>query len=327
MNSQTHIFLTGAGFTHNFGTPLAKDLWNLILNNPILQPYPRLREILLQEFDFESVYHTVVHGGNYSLSEKRAMHDAVHSAFELLDETVRTWRHEDFAVDIYHVRKLLARFAGNRNVPGFIFTLNQDLFVERYYADGPSPILPGFNKTVHLGGGSRQRLENDHWLTVPTSSLDIVSAARRQSFSYVKLHGSFNWRRILDSTGVSYMIIGRGKSEQIAAEPLLAGYFNLFQEVLSSGRKRLLVCGYGFRDKHINEVLVSAIEGAGLELFILSPESPNLLCKSLDSVPHGPTIWSAVRGHFPYSLQSLFPAASQADTPAWDKLRKSYFMS
>ena len=324
MNSQTHILLTGAGFTYNFGAPLAKEVWNLILNCPSLRACPRLRETLLQNLDFESVYHTVILSADYSPLEKRAMNDAVQSAFAFLDEKIRTWQHQDHAVNIYGVQRLLARFAGDRKSPGFIFTLNQDLFVERYYADGPSPILLGFNKTVHLPGGSRQRLEKDHWLTVPPSPLDLLSLTRHHSFYYVKLHGSFNWRRTSGASDSSYMVIGRGKSEQIAAEPLLAGYLSLFERVLNSGKKRLLVCGYGFRDEHINEVIGSAIKNERMELFVLSPQSSSSFRDSLDSVPCGATIWSAVR-HFPYSLQSLFPAASQAGTPEWQNLCESYF--
>jgi hypothetical protein len=327
MNSQTHILLTGAGFTHNFGAPLAKEMWNLILNNPSMRTCPRLREALLGDLDFESVYHTVILSADYSQLEKRAMNDAVQSAFAFLDEKIRAWQHQDHAVNIHRVRQLLACFAGDRKTPGFIFTLNQDLFVERYYADGPSPILLGFNKTVHLHGGSRQPLEKDHWLTVPASPLDVSSLPGPDSFYYVKLHGSFNWRRTSGASDSSYMIIGRGKSEQIAAEPLLAGYLNLFELVLSSGRKRLLVCGYGFRDEHVNEALASAIRKEGMELFVLSPVSSSSFRDSLNSVPWGSTIWSAVRGHFPYSLQSLFPAASQAGTPEWQNLCESYFAS
>jgi hypothetical protein len=81
MNSQTHILLTGAGFTHNFGAPLAKEVWNLILNNPSMRTCPRLREVLLGDLDFESVYHTVILSADYSPLEKRAMNDAVQSAF------------------------------------------------------------------------------------------------------------------------------------------------------------------------------------------------------------------------------------------------------
>lgn len=326
MNSKLHILLTGAGFTHNFGAPLAKEMWNRILNNPSLRNCPRLREILLQDLDFESVYHTVIGSADYSPLEKQVMHDAVQSAFVFLDETIRTWHHQDHTVNIYGVRQLLARFAGDRKLPGFIFTLNQELFVERYYGDGPSLILLGFNRTVHLPGGGRQPLEKDHWLTIPASPLDLSRLTRQHSLYYVKLHGSFNWRRTSGSTGFSYMVIGRGKSEQIAAEPLLAGYLSLFERVLSSGRKRLLVCGYGFRDEHINDILASAIKKEGMELFVLSPESASSFRDSLDSAPCGATIWSAVR-HFPYSLQTLFPAASQSNTPAWHDLCSSYFAS
>jgi hypothetical protein len=79
------------------------------------------------------------------------------------------------------------------------------------------------------------------------------------------------------------------------------------------------------RDEHINRVLACAIKKQGIEIFILSPESSSSFQNSLDSLPWGATIWSEVQGHFPYSLESLFPAASQANTPAWHDLCESYF--
>ena len=34
VNFKKNILLTGAGFTANFGAPLAKEMWSKILNNP-----------------------------------------------------------------------------------------------------------------------------------------------------------------------------------------------------------------------------------------------------------------------------------------------------
>ena len=67
------------------------------------------------------------------------------------------------------------------------------------------------------------------------------------------------------------MIIGRGKSEQIAAEPLLAGYLSLFERVLSSGRKRLLVCVLWIsRRTHAMKLSLPRSGKKEVELFVLS---------------------------------------------------------
>ncbi len=50
------ILLTGAGFTHNFGGFLAREMWSKIFNNPIVQASTEARKLLLDDFDFESIY-------------------------------------------------------------------------------------------------------------------------------------------------------------------------------------------------------------------------------------------------------------------------------
>lgn len=44
IDSQDRILLTGAGFTKNFGGPLAKELWSIIFNNPSLDQAPDVRQ-------------------------------------------------------------------------------------------------------------------------------------------------------------------------------------------------------------------------------------------------------------------------------------------
>ena len=70
------------------------------------------------------------------------------------------------------------------------------------------------------------------------------------------------------------MVIGREKSGLIAREPLLQWYFRLFEEVLSAGDCVLVVIGYGFGDKHINQVILDAIIKRGLQLYVVSPLDP-----------------------------------------------------
>ena len=43
--TRTKILLTGAGFTHNFGLPLARHVWGMIFNDPNIQKAKQIREI------------------------------------------------------------------------------------------------------------------------------------------------------------------------------------------------------------------------------------------------------------------------------------------
>ena len=61
------VLLTGAGFTNTVGAPLAKTMWSWIFHKEEIQKSPHLRELLLGNFNFEDVYHSVLLG-DYTLS-------------------------------------------------------------------------------------------------------------------------------------------------------------------------------------------------------------------------------------------------------------------
>lgn len=69
-NFKKNILLTGAGFTANFGAPLAKEMWSKLLNNPKMASLEKIREKLLSDFDFENVYSEVLNDENISEEEK-----------------------------------------------------------------------------------------------------------------------------------------------------------------------------------------------------------------------------------------------------------------
>ena len=143
-----HILLTGAGFTHNFGAPLANQLWALIFNHSKVQNTERVRAALLGNSDFETVYHTIMDGQQYSKEEKQAIESAVFDGYLDIDTTIRNFSFREgapYPVNIYQVQKMIDAFTGTKQEPGFIFTLNQDLFLERKYFNGERPILPGIN--------------------------------------------------------------------------------------------------------------------------------------------------------------------------------------
>lgn len=61
IKSDENILLLGAGFSKNFGAPLANEMWYLIFNHKKIQAQPRIRE-MLNNFDYELIYDAVLEG-------------------------------------------------------------------------------------------------------------------------------------------------------------------------------------------------------------------------------------------------------------------------
>jgi hypothetical protein len=329
IDCQDRILLTGAGFTKNFGAPLAKELWSIILNNPVLEAAKDVRSILLRDLNFESVYNTVMRGARLPIDEdgdwerqRGALRTAVSDAYEYIDAKVREFtfrRDAPNPINLYKVQEFIASFSGNAKKPGFFFTLNQDLFIERHYYNGPRPTLPGI---VH----------SPTWFA-PDSNRDLVAERREipefrggdqildnSPFYYLKLHGSSNWY----SADKETMVIGDAKQDQIAAQPILAAYFDVFLSVLTAGGRRLLCVGYSFSDRHINAAIREGLR-KGLRLYVLSPEPPDSLEARLSPQREfGKAIWGGLAGYFQYDLQTLFPA-DQSTTAEWKMIRNGFF--
>ena len=49
IQSSKHVLLTGAGFTKNFGTPLASEMWAEIFNHKKIQAHPKIKKLMLDE--------------------------------------------------------------------------------------------------------------------------------------------------------------------------------------------------------------------------------------------------------------------------------------
>ncbi|HEX4167382.1 MAG TPA: hypothetical protein VHZ55_18100, partial [Bryobacteraceae bacterium] len=113
---QNRILLTGAGFTKNFGGPLAKELWSIIFTSPSLDVAPRVREILRRDFDFESAYNTVIREpepladlfdrGASLEPQRQALRKAVTEAYEYVDEKVRAFSNRTDAPNAVNIYKV-----------------------------------------------------------------------------------------------------------------------------------------------------------------------------------------------------------------------------
>jgi len=290
------ILLTGAGFSANFGGYLAEEMWSIIFNHPEVQKHPAVREFMLSpigKYNYESIYHKVVREqGSYRLSgtfepwdkhDIAAMKIAMSDAYKKLDrimvtENMRTYRKDDLIL----LNKFINRFSRDLSEINFFFTLNQDLFIERYHSqsstDSKQVVLPGFKKRVpeisDSFKGEREFNDSDFVKTPDDEELVMTTPTEfdRSCHHYVKLHGSFNWQA---PDGSGAMIIGHEKEEQIKNEPILSWYFQIFEEVLSQAGMKLMVIGYGFRDDHVNKIIKNAITNYGVKLYVISPESPS----------------------------------------------------
>lgn len=326
MPSNKFVLLTGAGFSHNFGAPLASELWATIVNHEAVQDSPRVREAVLSDLDFESVYQRIM-SGDFSLAEKADMTSAVEDAYEYVDKIVRSWvfRSEaPYPVNVYKIQRLIARFVGTNTEPGFFFTLNQDLFIERHYYNGERPHLPGIRPGQNwFSTCFRERVQDQNYIRLPASEAiqDDNTFFGRARFYYLKLHGSANWRA---ADGSQRMVIGQDKETQINDEPLLSKYFEVFTRVLSERDRRLLVIGYSFRDSHVNRIIANAIQHNGLRLFIMTPEPQASFHNHLLQSESGEQIWSGLGGYFPWPLVRIFPG-DQSDTTEWAAINEQYF--
>jgi hypothetical protein len=161
-----------------------------------------------------------------------------------------------------------------------IFTLNQDMLLERLYtrmlfqnvnadARWRGAVLPGMRTTrkIRQSGGVEFWSEYD-WEPVPENERPASEDSGLQPI--FKLHGSSQW--YATSAVSPILIIGGDKARSLRQFDILRWYSELFSDWLSRG-VRLLVIGYSFRDPHINEALIRAAE-RGLELFVVDPSGP-----------------------------------------------------
>lgn len=337
------VLMTAAGYTKNFGGLLADQMWAKIFNHKEVQGKPDLRNLLFDNFDYESVYHEVCNDDDidsekktYEEDEKNAIHTAIREAYEELD--VIAQKYMPVADDSKHnvligARKIIDYLTMGRSQINFFFTLNQDIFVERLISDTKKSIMwPGIGKRFFIPRSSESRLplENNNFINVPDGDkLDTTKRAvdlPNNECNYIKLHGSFGWKSS-EPDRSDKLVIGRNKETQIADEPLLKWYLDLFEQVLSHGGIKLLIIGYGFRDDHINEIIAKAIEQEpSLRLYIISPVKPREFIKELSKEEYfcGKRILKGLSGYYEASFKDIFPPDG-SDTHIWKELQETFF--
>ena len=131
-NFSKRTILTGAGWTRNWGGWLASELWQDLVGHRAIQNNSRLRELLLGESSFEAAL-GLVRAAPFTSSDRQTFEGVLLEAFIAMDREVALI--PDPWINIYKVQELLFRFCGRRGQganAGYMFTLNQDLWPERY---------------------------------------------------------------------------------------------------------------------------------------------------------------------------------------------------
>ncbi len=301
-NFKKSILLTGAGFSKNFGGLLSREMWSKIFAHFQIKSLPNARKLLQENFDFEDVYSRVINEPEYA-DEKEVFQKIIYECFTDMDRTLECYR--PVSQEFYKIQELISLFAGSSQEIGMHFTLNQDLFLERQRRNRGLG-LGGLDYKPYWEAIDTGRVNPNQFITLPNKewleTYQKTHLSTWNDYNYVKLHGSLGWK---SSDGRAQIVLGTNKPDDIVKEPLLNWYFKLFKEALFRPGVRILCIGYGFRDQHINDILLEAIGlNDDFELFVISPESAGNFKERT-----GEKIWSHVRAYFPFTLNEIFPTA------------------
>lgn len=322
------VLLTGAGFSKDFGGYLATEMWSVIFSQPEIARDRDLRAHLLSQLNYEMAYNDVMHSGNFGSEAQAAFTTAIRRSYQQMHEA-------ELRKPASRVcRAIVGAFGGSGSEErGFVFTLNQDLFMERFFTNGSDSLfdlsVPGISNFGCFRGTLPETQTDEYKFHLP----DNETVERLQSgfwndrvyghFVYLKLHGSYWWK---SSDGSDAMVVGGEKVDLIEHEPYIKWSHSVFEKILSGPACDLVVIGYGFGDRHINKVIANAILEHKLKLYIVSPEPPEELRNKLIPIhgnltqmpepsQEGDRLWQGLHGYYCCRVTDLYREDSGDLTP------------
>lgn len=263
------VLLLGAGFSRNWDGWLAAEIMGGLFDR--LRDNNELSQVLVQAGNFEDALSNVQAQFNADRSERNSallkqLQLAICATFNEMNLVFANKLTMEFSnVRGNSIVDFLARFDA-------IFTLNQDLLFELHY-------------NIELA--ERRRWNGHHFpgMQTPAGWQNAIDYLRRNRLEMVwqpteyfqierglqpifKLHGSVNWK---DRDGSDLLVMGANKAVTIAEKAILTTYANEFARYLQMPDTRLMVIGYGFGDRHINEIITDAWTVSKLRMFIVGP--------------------------------------------------------
>jgi SIR2-like domain len=262
-----HILLIGAGFSRNWGGPVAEEITGSLLGD--LEDDAEISATLHQSA-FEDAFpgFQMPTGSEVDVARKRRFQNAVVDLFARLNRSYLNKQFE-FSNDLeFSVKRFLARFDA-------IFSLNQDLLLEIHYQQTfvaqrkwNGVEIPGMRWGPPPGTTGPNDLTMSRW----RPSADALLNPGFQPL--YKLHGSCNW---FTDSGDPMLIMGTAKTAAIRRQPTLETYQREFSTRLNQPNTRLMVIGYSFMDDHINAVIENAWRVHGLGTYFVDPRGRDVL--------------------------------------------------
>lgn len=305
-----NVMLTGAGFTANFGAPLAREIYNILFNSKYVQDDEKIRKLFLDDAsigasDYESIYEKLLILLKDASDKKKELNNFFWDTFvNSLDfysknpqwKDVRGRKSQQSLIERFIVKFMHSKYKS------IFFTLNQDMFIERQlfrafeeYSQDNVHLQSVLNdlqfKIDETQIKNLKRLGVSDDITTMTNkqiegSLKLrisgsqKNEAEKQYTSwendkskyvfYVKLHGSLDY--FLDEEPL--LIYGTNKQARINT-PLMEFYREKFEDLLKNQTCKLFLIGYGFNDKHINDSINEFLNQTTGELHIVDHSSMN----------------------------------------------------
>lgn len=240
-----------------------------------------------------------------------ALQDAIVGMFKAMDRAFAQVKFDPHNDVQYMVRTFLVRFDA-------IFTLNQDLLLERHCPDQHIAFansrrwsglqLPGLKPTLDKTA-----------MREPEDEANFREQSGLQP--YYKLHGSMNWTV---GGGGRLLIMGGNKAVEIKQYPLLDWYYRRFQMHLA-GASRLMIIGYSFSDSHINRALIEATKQGNIQIFIVDPQGVDVLNKQDPfHLEHRVQLMEALQPRIIGASRRSFLSAFSADRVEFDRLARFF---
>lgn len=263
--------MIGAGFSRNWNGWLASEFFDFLITEPSIRGNQAVLDALTREErdggGFEGALSKLQEATSRSTKRKEAiqdlkvLQDSVLGVFTLMNKGFFEFPGIDFSNHREaSLRDFLAKFDA-------IFSLNQDLLLEKHYVDVPNPsnpgvILPGITPPPNLAPFELERWLREPWI-VEDSLVETEFGSNLQPL--FKLHGSANWRA---RTGADLIVLGGQKAKAIRESSVLSWYHEEFSRRICQPGARLMTIGYGFQDPHINSPILSS---ENLSLFVVDP--------------------------------------------------------
>lgn len=307
-----NVLLTGAGFTANFGAPLASKIYEKIYSCKEIQEDNTLAGIFknkknINASNYEKIIQDILDSNLIDDDTKQKLREALFKVFtDEIDSHCRTPKLGTDLRRIEFLQDFLIKLF-NTNEKSIFFTLNQDLFIERqcfilssdeagYYEHVMTKLKDWECEKIPIRykrlGVNHRKIDVQKEYSIEQNDIIIDSAsvnnAKRefeewasgnsQNCLYIKLHGSQDF---VDENNNRVLITGTNKNKQISDIELIQYYNEIFDKVLSQQSCRIIIIGYSFNDKHINDSIVKALKKENTIFYIIDNKDINELVKDL----------------------------------------------